>query len=196
MIVATGSEPIREYDGAFPGHWSPSGALRPGIPGADGPNVFTAWDVMNGALDDRKHVVILDAIGYYQSSDPLEYLATRGKKVTVVTMTHGVFPEDMTDVERPNFRESIWGKDVTIHQTTGVKEILKDAVKVHDGFTGREFTIDGVDATILSVGNVSINQLFYDVKGKVPEVHRIGDCVTPRRIEHAHFEGHKIGMEI
>jgi 2,4-dienoyl-CoA reductase-like NADH-dependent reductase (Old Yellow Enzyme family)/thioredoxin reductase len=196
VIVATGSEPIREYDGAFPGHWSPSGALRPGIPGADGPNVFTAWDVMNGALDDRKHVVILDAIGYYQSSDPLEYLATRGKKVTVVTMTHGVFPEDMTDVERPNFRESIWGKDVTIHQTTGVKEILKDAVKVHDGFTGREFTIDGVDATILSVGNVSINQLFYDVKGKVPEVHRIGDCVTPRRIEHAHFEGHKIGMEI
>ncbi len=196
VIVATGSEPIREYNGDYPGHWSPSGALKPGIPGAGGANVFTSWDALNGRLDDKKHVVIVDGVGYYQSSDPLEYLAAKGKKVTIVTMTNGIFPEDMTDVERPTFRDSIYGKDVTVHQTTSIKDIGPDSVKVEDGFTGREFSIEGVDAVVLSVGNVSINSLYYDLKGKVSDLHRIGDCVTPRRIEHAHFEGHRVGMEV
>ena len=33
-------------------------------------------------------------------------------------------------------------------------------------------------------------------KGKVPELYRIGDCVSPRKVDMAIWEGHKIGREI
>jgi hypothetical protein len=40
------------------------------------------------------------------------------------------------------------------------------------------------------------NALYYALKDRVSELYRVGDCVTPRKVEHAHFEGHKIAREI
>jgi hypothetical protein len=34
------------------------------------------------------------------------------------------------------------------------------------------------------------------LKGKVPELYRIGDCVSPRKVDMAIWEGLKIGREI
>jgi hypothetical protein len=34
------------------------------------------------------------------------------------------------------------------------------------------------------------------LKGKVPELYRIGDCVAPRKVDMAIWEGHKLGREI
>ena len=195
IIVATGSAPVREYTGDFPEHWSPSGALRPGIPGGNSPHVFTPWDVLQGRLDDRRHVVIVDEIGYYQSSDPLEYLVARGTRVTAVT-SDDVFAGGMTGVERPTFREAIKGKNVTFHQFAQVLEIGPDSVRLRDGEAGQETVVANVDAVVLSFGNVPVNALYYALKDAFPSVHRIGDCVAARHIEHAHFDGRKIGMEV
>jgi hypothetical protein len=108
----------------------------------------------------------------------------------------GVFGEDLPTNDRPLFLNVIRGKNVTFHQFTSVKEIMKESVLLVDNQLGREFTIDGIDGVVLSMGNAPSNALYHALEGKVSELHRIGDCVAPRRIEHAHFEGHKLGREL
>jgi hypothetical protein len=38
--------------------------------------------------------------------------------------------------------------------------------------------------------------LYYALKGRVPQLLRAGDCVAPRRIEHAILEGRRIGEQL
>jgi 2,4-dienoyl-CoA reductase-like NADH-dependent reductase (Old Yellow Enzyme family) len=194
VVVATGSIPnMNNVDPSM--HWSPSKKRERGIAGADRPNVYSSWDVLHGALDNTRHVVLLDGVGYYQSSDPLEYLVARGIKVTAMAVG-GVFATDMILNDRPIFTESLQGKDVTFHQFTTLVAIRAGSVRAREGQTGREFDVDGVDAVVLSLGNVAANALYYALRDTAPELYRIGDCMAPRRIEHAHFEGHRVGRQL
>ncbi len=195
VVVATGSAPKTPRSEDLLDYWSPSDYRGLGVPGAERPHVYTPWDVLNGAAGSPKHAVVLDGLGYYQSSDPLEYLADKGTKITALT-TLGVFAVDMLYNDRPFFLQSLRGKDISFHQFTGIKEILETSVVAMDHQMGREFTIADVDAVVLSVGNVPRNALYYALKDRVSELYRVGDCVTPRKVEHAHFEGHKIAREI
>ena len=43
---------------------------------------------------------------------------------------------------------------------------------------------------------VPLAALYKSLKGKVKELHRIGDCVAPRKVDMAIWDGHKVGREI
>ncbi len=194
VVVATGSVPYADNID-YPVHWSPSNETGTGIPGADKPHVYTPWDVLHGAIDDKQHVVVYDGIGYYQASDPVEYLLQRDKKVTALS-AGPIFAVDMVYVDRPAFVQYLRGKDITFQPYASIREIGDDSMRVLDTQTGRESTIDGVDAVVVCVGNAPANKLYYDLKGTVDELYRIGDCVVPRRVEHAHFQGQQVGRAI
>ena len=195
LVVATGSQPTTESKFGAAYIWGPTLARTPGIPGADREHVHNPWDVLTGGLDDRRHVVIVDGVGFHQSSDPLEYLAARDKKITALA-TGGYFAADLLYNDRPNFLGLLKEKDVTFHSLSVIKEIGADSVTVTSYESGKDFLIEDVDGVVLSLGNVANDALFHALEGKVPEIYRIGDCVTPRRVEHAHFEGHKLGRLI
>jgi len=196
VVVATGSAPRTHHlDSKALGHWSVSVPEPLGIPGADRAHVLTGWDVLLGAADGCRHVVVFDDVGYYQSSDPLEYLAARGIRVTGLASL-STFAADMLYNDRPRFIELMHGSDVTFHAPSRIVEIGERSVHARDTDTGRTFVVDDVDAVVLSVGHVPVNALYYDLQDEVPELHRAGDCVTPRRVEHAHFEGHRIGRAL
>ena len=195
VIIATGSQPRREAKNGLPDYWTPSRQDGLGIKGADLSHVHTVWDVLQGRLDGARHVVVVDGVGYYQSADVVEHLLARGCTVEAVA-TGTLFAEDMTSNDRPVFLANMRGKNVSFYQLTTVKEIRANAVSLLDGQSGREFTIDGVDGVVLSMGNAPVNALYYALEGKVSELYRIGDCVSPRRVEHAHFEGHKVARAL
>ena len=195
LVVATGSQPTTESKFGTSYIWGSTLARTPGIPGADREHVHNPWDVLTGRLDDRRHVVIIDGVGFHQSADPLEYLAARDKKVTALA-TGGYFAADLLYNDRPNFLALLKEKDVVFHALSVIKEIGADSVTVTSYESGRDFVIEDVDGVVLSLGNVANDALFHAMEGKVPEIYRIGDCVTPRRVEHAHFEGHRTGRLI
>ncbi len=193
VVVATGSTPRTDHPP--PDHWSPSTHQRLGIPVSDQSRVFTSWDVLNGRTDGADHIVLLDGNGYYQSSDPLEYLVERGAKVTALS-TLGIFAADMLYNDRPQFIDLLQGRPVTFHPWSKITGVGPDTVDVTDTQTGQAFTVTDVDAVVLSMGNVPRNALYYDLRDNVADLHRIGDCVTPRRVEHAHYEGHRVGRAL
>lgn len=46
------------------------------------------------------------------------------------------------------------------------------------------------------MGQAVDDDLYFALKGKVKELHRIGDCVAPRKVDMAIWEGHQVGREI
>lgn len=169
------------------------------IPGAGLPHVLTPTDVLLGKADGKKHVVIIDATGYYQGTDPLEYLVAKGVRVDFVTAAPAFAPiyggtMPMNDV--PVMLQALQGKPITYHLNATVTAITPSRVEVMERINNSEQSIQGVDAVVLAIGADPVDALYRELKGKVAELHRVGDCLTPRNIESATYEGHKVGRAI
>jgi hypothetical protein len=46
---------------------------------------------------------------------------------------------------------------------------------------------------VLSIGNEAEASLYFALQGKVKELHRIGDCLAPRKIDDAIVDGERVG---
>ena len=57
-------------------------------------------------------------------------------------------------------------------------------------------TFSGYDSIVLAAGNRVEDSLYTALKGSVKELHRIGDCIAPRKIDMAILEGDKVGRMI
>lgn len=177
VVVATGSTPRRQAR----------------FPGAEG--AFTPWDVLAGRLDGKRHVLVVDQSGYYQGSDCAEYLTSKGIKVSFVTAAPTLFAgAPMNDA--PVLMSALKGKEITYYVNTSVLQVRGKSVELSESVNGRQFTLEDVDAIVLSVGADPVDGLYRSLQGRVKEVYRVGDCVAPRGIEHATFEGHKTGRSI
>jgi 2,4-dienoyl-CoA reductase-like NADH-dependent reductase (Old Yellow Enzyme family) len=73
--------------------------------------------------------------------------------------------------------------------------IVDDSVVLCDVWTGDLTIRDGVDAVVLSTGNVAGDALLHELKGQVP-ILAVGDAVSPRRIFNAVWDGELAGREI
>ncbi|MDP6073228.1 MAG: FAD-dependent oxidoreductase [SAR202 cluster bacterium] len=177
LVVATGAAP-----------------LIPAIPGIDGDNVSTAFDVLAGnRIPENERVAILG--GRQVGCETAEFLLERGNQVTIVARS----PESQLVIEAPaTYRNALLLRlrnagvaFITEHDVTDVRS---------DGLTlsgpdgaARELAADRV---IIARGAVSQRVLAEDVGAAVPEVHIIGDSEDPRTIEEAMYEGTLLGRQI
>ena len=52
------------------------------------------------------------------------------------------------------------------------------------------------DNVVLVMGKQPNDALYVELKGKVREIYRVGDCVAPRRITDAIYEGNLVGRKL
>ena len=52
------------------------------------------------------------------------------------------------------------------------------------------------DVVVLGTYERPSQELYQALKGRVPRLFRIGDCVAPRRIEQAILEGRQVGEQV
>jgi hypothetical protein len=53
-----------------------------------------------------------------------------------------------------------------------------------------------VDTVVLAMGNRSVDDLYRALKGRVPELHLIGDAMAPRGVHHAILEATWAGRRV
>jgi hypothetical protein len=75
-----------------------------------------------------------------------------------------------------------------------VKEILEDGVIYTKD--GKEETLRGMDFIVMACGCTSVDDLSEKIKGKVPEVHVIGDAKKARKALEAIHEGSELARKI
>lgn len=190
---------------------------RPAPPpwGAEHPRVVDVRDVLEGRARPAGRVVVVDELGFHQATSVAELLADRGCTVEIVTpgMVVGQDLGITLDWETWN---------VKAH----AKGIIQNVDLVPMGVSGRRpagGAANGTDAPADDGGTVvltlqhhptgseqhrecdwvvcSIHQrpddaLWHALKNGPVPVHRIGDCLAPRRAHAAVIEGHRVAAAL
>ncbi len=174
VIVAAGGEPI-----------------IPDIPGIRKGNVFTAIDVLRGRKSTGQRVVVVG--GGLVGCELAVFLAEQGKQVTIVEMMDRLLPEPMFLINQTMLLKMV--KDSAIEVMIGAKleEIDNTGMIVKQDRVRKSVACDSV---VLALGFKGCASLKEELEGKVLELFMIGDCVEPRRVINAVWEGFDIARSI
>lgn len=192
VIVATGSTPLKHgWSSLHPASWG-DGSI---VPGAGQWNVYSINEVLSGRAELGPRVMVFDDTGARQPVVVAEYLADRRHDVTIVTRLPQVSPDMEASRDLQSTYRRVRNKGITFRTDAEIASIVEDSVVLRDVWTGETTTHESVDAVVLSTGNAADDALFHELKGKT-SVRAIGDCVSPRRIFNAIWEGELAAREI
>ena len=168
--------------------------MVPPIDGIDGGNVVMAWDVLREEVRTGKEVVIVGggAVGIETGS----FLAEKGKSVTVIEMLEKC-GADIGISTRWTILKDAATLGVRFMESCCVKKITPAGVVAETDGGTRELPADTV---VIAVGAVADDDLedFLEkegTRGKI-ELHKIGDCVRPRKALEAIAEGFELGRTV
>ncbi|MFH1626437.1 MAG: FAD-dependent oxidoreductase, partial [Pseudomonadota bacterium] len=143
------------------------------VQGADGKNVIQVNDVILGKSKVGDKVVVIG--GRYLGMEIADQLASQGKKVILVTRS-ALGRSVQRDIYL-TFRNRLIEKGVQFFSYSPVVEINEKGVYI---VFDERLVFLKADTVVMAVGVKSENQLVEALKGVVPEVHALGDCVRPR----------------
>ncbi|MFC1983408.1 FAD-dependent oxidoreductase [Chloroflexota bacterium] len=174
LIIATGATPI-----------------IPKIPGVDKSKVSCAIDVLMGNKDLGETVVVVG--GGMIGCEVAAFLAGQGKKVTLIEMMDSI-ATDVNVVNRDQLMIMLAERNIEMLTNTTASEITDSGVIVNGKSGGRgELKADGV---VLAMGLESQDGLQQALMDEVAELRAIGDCVQPRKVINAIWEGFRFARLI
>jgi mycofactocin system FadH/OYE family oxidoreductase 2 len=174
VVVATGSH-----------------AHVPALPGLDGKHVVTDRDVLLGRAEVGERVVVVDDVHTQQGLSTADYLLEQGRRVEVVSRLF--YPgQDVGITSIVPLYTRLFSKGVVFTPHTDLVAVEGSTVVVANVYTGEERRIEGVDTIVLSMGARSTDGLYRALRGRVPALHAVGDCVAPRGVHHAILEGTRV----
>jgi 2,4-dienoyl-CoA reductase-like NADH-dependent reductase (Old Yellow Enzyme family)/thioredoxin reductase len=173
LIIATGSEPA---------------ILN--VPGANLHKIMTARKALTS---DEVGDNVLVIGGGLVGCETADYLAGKGKSVTIVEMLKST-AKDIGPAARFFLRRRLKDKQVKIMTLAKVKSISDECVTV-DTPSGEE-KIGPFDTIVMAAGATPVNDLEEQVKGIVPEIYVIGDAVKPGKILAAVEKGAELALKL
>jgi 2,4-dienoyl-CoA reductase (NADPH2) len=181
VVLATGARPAPP--------WWAGGLSR----------VVDVRDVLEGRASPAGRVVVVDELGFHQATSVAELLADRGCRVEIVTngMVVGQDLGITLDLETWNVRARAKG----IEQAT---DLVPLGAADQDGAVGLHLQHHptGVDRdrvcdwVVCSLHQQPDDALWHELAGADFPVHRVGDCLAPRRAHAAVIEGHRVAMAL
>jgi hypothetical protein len=184
VVCATGSVPARS----------------PPIAGGDGPAIFNVWQVLQGKAELGQKVCLIDTDGHHRATATAELMATQGKSVHILCPSLFVGAELGPTQDLYLTRQRLLTKGCTFTPDTVVIEISGEPgakmLKAINVYSNAMSELGPYDSVVLAVNQEVEDRLYKSLKNKVKELYRIGDCVSPRKVDMAIWEGHKVGREI
>lgn len=188
LVIATGSQFNRT---GF------SGVIPEPIQGWDQPHVLTPEQVLRGEKQPGQRIVIADEEYREVAPGLAEILARQGKKVTIVTSQTSVATELFSAMAAPHILARLAESGVEVIPTHYVKRIEAGAVQLFHVLAPQlEKRLTGIDTVIMVTSKETRDSLSARMTGKVKELHTIGDCVAPRDIGAAIFEGYRLARSL
>ncbi len=179
---------------------------RPNPPwwAAGHPRVVDVRDVLEGRAEPSGTVVVVDELGFHQATSVAELLADRGCQVEVVTngMVVGQDLGVTLDLETWNVRAAARGivqstDLVPMGVTPGADGGVLLALQHHPTGTDAQRAVDWV---VCAVQQQAEDTLWRGLREDLPalpfSVHRVGDCLAPRRAHAAVVEGQRVGVSL
>lgn len=165
----------------------------PPIPGANGPQVVLAEEVLTGRKKVSGSVIVIG--GGLVGCETAEFLIENVTSVTDVTILEMLdrMAATISPAYRPFFMARLKQMGVRMETKTTVQEITPQGVRVNHG--GLQGFISG-ETVVLATGLKADPAQVEKFRGCAPDVYTIGDCIKPRMIREAIEEGFTLGMKI
>jgi len=149
-------------------------SIFPKISGLDRDIALHFEDVLTGKAKIRgDKIVIIGGSG--SGCETADFLAKKGKKVTIVEMLDTVLKEIMPSKSRDFLLAELAKDKVGILTSTRAEEVTDQGLVVTSKDGTRQLI--GADSIVLAAGSKPNNELYEALKGKIPEVYSVGDCV-------------------
>jgi dimethylamine/trimethylamine dehydrogenase len=198
VIFATGSRWVGDGE-----NWS----THEPIPGADSAlaHVLTPEQIMvEGKPVPGDDVVVFDCDPYFMGVSIAELLTTRGKQVTLVTPFDAPAPFMASTLEARDMARRLEELGVDQIADSVIDEIGPGSVTTSRAVTHDRRTDMPADAVILATHRRADDRLYREVEADderridagIEAVYRIGDCVVPRMVADAIFDGHRLAREL
>lgn len=188
IVVATGAIPDKSGFNIV----SPSVDILPGV---DQSHVTDGFKAIEDPASLGENVVILDDDGTRYVAGLAELLIDHGKKVRIVSRHQNLFNRMGTTLDLPVMLSSLYSKGLEFEANSWASKIEAESVSLFNIYTGQDTVLEGVDNVVLMTGSLPNDGLYFKLKEQYENVHRVGDAVVPRLIEHAIYEGYLAGIE-
>ena len=177
VVVATGALPYRP-----PGDFEEA-------------HVVTAWEVIESRANVGGSVLIADWRCDWIGLGLAEKLATEGCAVRLC-VNGEMAGETIPAYVRYQWAGRLHRLGVQVMPYLRLFGADRDTVYLQHTMTGDPVLCEDVDTLVLACGHQARLELHEALEGKVPELHAIGDCLSPRTAEEAVLEGLKVAALI
>ena len=176
VIIATGSLP-----------------LLPPIPGSELPHVATVWQVIQGekTAQPGEYVIVYDQIGFHQATGTAELLADKGCKVEFVTPQFFVGGDLSITLDIELWYRRALAKGMQLTPDYFLASFGPNSATIINNYTGQQRQLENVALAVMATPQAVNDALYHQLRGKVKQLFRIGDCLAPRRVENAILDGER-----
>jgi pyruvate/2-oxoglutarate dehydrogenase complex dihydrolipoamide dehydrogenase (E3) component len=178
VVVAMGSRPELPAD----------------LPRGGGPLVHVE-DVVSGAARVGGRVLLVDLDGHLRGAGAADLLAGWGHRVVIASpqlyVGQGIDMKTLYPLQR-RLRE----QEVELLPSTRFAGWDAGRPVLADVFTGRTRVLADVDTVVWAAPGRAADELVEPLRAAGLEVHAVGDCVAPRRVEHAVHEAHAVARAL
>lgn len=181
VVIATGSTP------------------RPALEarGADSSRVVQGWDVLSGKASVGERVAVYSEEDYFETPNVAEYIATKGKKVTIFHK----WAQIGSEIDRYSIgtvMKRLEENNVDIVGGMRLSRVENRELYFESAYTGAEHKFSDFDSVVLVCGSVPNSELYYTLKNNFPfeKVHIAGAAWIPRHMAEATRHGAMIALGV
>lgn len=191
VIVATGAS----YDHSG---FSINLPFRDEIPGASPDRILDPVQVLSDPEACGRRVVICDDTGGIVPLGLAQLLVGLGRDVEIVTSKLHAGTEIIGTWELPWVLPAVLHAGVRITSQSYLERIEDGAVRVASIWGEHEPRSVPADTVVLTQLRQSDDALYKTLKARQPafEIHAIGDCVAPREVDDAVYDGHALARDL
>jgi len=167
------------------------------LAGGDQPHVVSVRRALAGHLPGAGRVVVIDRQGGYPAIDAARLAAGLGRPVTVLSEDPFVSGQLGSTGELSPWYRAAAALGIDLRPLTVALEVTPGAVRTRPRFgTGEDWLEAG--CVVLADHELPDDALHRQLAAHLAGVrlHRVGDCLAPRRVLHAVLEGGRAGREV
>ncbi|MCE0761592.1 mycofactocin system FadH/OYE family oxidoreductase 2 [Pseudonocardia kujensis] len=168
--------------------------LATGARPARRPGTVDVRDVLAGTAAPTGAVLVVDELGFHHATSVAELLAARGCTVEIVTPGMVVGQDLGLTLDREGFRRRAHAAGIRLTTARLVTAVEPGRATLVHHPTGRSETRE-VDAVVCAVPAEPDDALWSTLRHRAG-VHRIGDCLAPRRMDAALRDGERLAVSL
>lgn len=171
-----------------------SNSVIPGEYGA--PFVMTVPELFGEGIEPGERILYIDENGGHHATATVEWLLEQGKKVDMVTSELFVGIDVLPLGDLTIVRQTLLQKGCHFICDVRIEEIDEKRVRGRNIYSNEQVMFKDYDTVVMDLGYDADDRLYKELTGKVKELYHAGDCVAPRGIGMAVFEGRRVGEKL